>query len=89
MKFLPLFLILFLISACADPIEVPVAVEIPPQLLAQVDKPSLRGDTAGDVAILLSGMSGALDKANAQLSAIDCLYAKHKAVLAGDPAPEC
>ena len=89
MQRLTSFLMLSALAACADPTERPVLAAIPPAFLAQVDKPVLRGNAAGDVAVLIVGLSGALDQANAQLSAIACLYLKHKAVVAGDPAMEC
>lgn len=83
------FLTLFVLAGCAEPTVQAVMPDIPAQLLARVDQPTLQGNTAGEVALLIVGLSGALDQANTQLSAIECLYLKHKATVAGDPAPDC
>lgn len=82
-------LMLFVLAGCADFALQPVVPAIPPQLLAQVDQPTLQGDTAGEVSLLIVGLSGALGQANAQLSAIECLYLKWKAASVGDPELEC
>ena len=76
MKHLLLFLMLYVLSACAEPIDRPTIPEIPPELLTQAHKPTLQGNSAGEVALLVVGLSGALDKANSQLAAIACLYAR-------------
>lgn len=83
MKYLALFLTLFLISGCAsDPIEQPVVVEIPAQLLEQVDTPVLAIETAGDVALLLVALVAALREANGQLAMIGELVERWKVALA-------
>ena len=82
MKYLALFLGLSLSSGCADPIEQPVLVEIPPQLLEQVEMPTLASDAAGDVALLIVALVSALSEANGQLATIEELVARWKTALA-------
>ncbi|PCJ75515.1 MAG: hypothetical protein COA53_06370 [Rhodobacteraceae bacterium] len=82
MKCLTLFLTLFLISACGKPYEQPVVVEIPPQLLEQVDTPVLVSETAGDVALLIVALVAALREANGQLATIEELVERWKEALA-------
>lgn len=83
MKYLTLFLALFLISACApDPIEQPIVVEIPASLLEEVEAPLLESDAAGDVALLIVALATALKEANGQLATIGELVERWKEALA-------
>ena len=82
MKYLALFLALSLISGCADPIEQPVVVEIPAQLLEQIETPTLASDAAGDVALLIVALVSALNEANGQLATIKELVERWKVALA-------